>query len=240
MNPGDNVFINFTSGNIADGQYSVVTIPDSTHFTITSANSATQNNNGLSVYVLGSPPLTRSGTVVVRQNTWNMGNTDGGASSGLSQTPLRSPTVFNFFFPDYMFPGILASAGLTTPEFQLTSDTTAALQMNFLSGGILNNTANTNGLSSFSGGNGSLVLDIGPFMTPANTSATGVPGLVDGLSTLLLAGELSAGGRTTIINYVTNTVNFPLSASPTATQMRDRVRAILHLLVNSPDYAIQR
>jgi hypothetical protein len=32
--------------------------------------------------------------------------------------------------------------------------------MNFIEGGILNNTGNTNGLSSFTGGNGSIVLDI--------------------------------------------------------------------------------
>jgi uncharacterized protein (DUF1501 family) len=65
--------------------------------------------------------------------------TDSGSKSSLAQTPLNAPTVFNFWYPDYKYPGPLASAGMTTPEFQLTSDTTVAQQMNFLAGGLLNN-----------------------------------------------------------------------------------------------------
>ena len=112
--------------------------------------------------------------------------------------------------------------------------------MNFLEGGILNNTGNTNGLSSFAGGGGALYLDIGPWMTPTYTAGTGVPSLVDGLNSLLLAGQLSPSAKSTIVNYVTNTVNFPYSNSPTAGQMRDLVRAVVHLLLTSPDYTIQK
>jgi hypothetical protein len=179
--------------------------------------------------------------VTVQWNTWNLGYTDTGSSSSLSQSPLRSPTVFNFYFPDYQFPGALASAGLTTPEFQLTSDTSVALQMNFIGGGILNNTGNTNGLSSFTGGDGDIVLDISPWMTTNYTAAAGVLQLVDDLNSRLLAGQLSAGAKTSIVNFVTNTVNFPYTApAPTATQIRDRVRAVVHLLITSPDYTIQK
>jgi hypothetical protein len=77
-------------------------------------------------------------------------------------------------------------------------------------------------------------------MTTNYTAAAGVPGLVDGLNTLLLAGQLSTGARTNIVNYVTNTVNFPFSTPPTQTQMRDRVRAAVHLIINSPDFTIQK
>jgi hypothetical protein len=167
-----------------------------------------------------------------------MGYTDGGSGSSLSQSPLRSPTVFNFFYPNYRYPGVLASAGLTTPEFQLTSDTGVALQINFLTGGILGVNNNTNGLASFS--NGSIVLDYGPWMTPANTSASGLSGLVDTFNSKLLAGQLSAGAKTFIVNYVNNVTNFPYSTPPTDAQMRDRVRAVAHLIMLSPDYTIQR
>ena len=138
------------------------------------------------------------------------------------------------------FPGALASAGLTTPEFQLTTDTGVAAQMNFIEGGILNNTGNTNGLSSFTGGNGSIVLNLGPWMTTNYTSNAGIPTLVSNLNTLLAAGQLSAAAQTNIINYVANTTNFPYSTPPTQTQMRDRVRAVVHLIVSSPDYIIQK
>ena len=234
------LYVGFTTVSPAPGQYQVVTIPDAMHFTLKSATSVNQSQSAFNIYPLGPPALTRSGNAVVQQGTWNMGYTDSGSTTSLGQSPLRSPTVFNYFFPSFEFPGALASAGLTTPEFQLTSDTSIALQMNFLQAGILGNTGNTNGLSSYNNGNGAIVLDLGPWMTTNYTAAAGVPTLVDGLNTALVAGQLSASARTTIINYVTNKTNFSYSTPPTQTQMRDRVRAVVHLLVNSPDYTIQK
>jgi hypothetical protein len=237
---GNSVFINFTSGTAVDGTYLVAGVPDATHFTVTTTNSANQNQNSLTVYSLGPPPLARSGTVVIQENTWNMSYTDSGTVSSLSQSPLRSPTVFNFFYPGYEFPGVLASAGLTTPEFQLTTDSGVAAQMNFIEGGILNNTGNTNGLSSFTGGNGAIVLNLGPWMTTNYTSDAGIPMLLNNLNTLLAAGQLSTAAQSNIIGYVATTSNFSYSLPPTQTQMRDRVRAVVHLMVSSPDYLIQK
>ncbi|HEV2393688.1 MAG TPA: DUF1800 family protein [Verrucomicrobiae bacterium] len=236
LNPGDPVFIHFTSGSAVSGQYQVVAVPDAIHFTVYATNSATQTQNSLSVYPLVQPPLARSGNVVVQESTWNLSYTD----SSLTQTPLRAPTVFNFFYPNFEFPGPLASAGLTTPEFQLTSDTTVAIQMNFLEGGLLNNGGNTNGLSSFSGGNGSIVLDLGPWMTPSYAANAGIASLVDALSSLLTGGQLSPTAKTFIVNYVANTANFPYNNPPSDSQLRDRVRAVVHLIVTSPDFTIQQ
>ncbi len=155
--------------------YSVNSVIDPTHFTfLANANNTTQS--GFSLYPLGSPPppLTRSGNAVVQWSTWKMGYTDSDANYNLGQSPLSPNTVFNFFFPNYAFPGALSAAGLTTPEFQLTSDTSVALQMNFLEAGILKNTGNTNGLSSFASdgsANGSIVLDLGPWITTNYTAS---------------------------------------------------------------------
>ena len=242
LNPGDSVFINFTAaGSPTDGVYQVQSVPDAKHFTIITGNSQNTTQNGQIIYPLIPPALNRSGTVQMSFDTWQVGFTDTGSSAALGQTPLNSPTVFNFFFPDYKFQGPLATAGLTTPEFQLTSDTTVAWQMNFLEGALLNNTGNTNGLSSFVGGNGSVVLDLGPWMTTGYTSsAAGVGSLVDALSTQLMGGPFSSSPRTTIVNFVANTANFPYSTPPSYSQMRDRVRAVVHLMVCSPDYTIQR
>jgi hypothetical protein len=240
LDAGNNVYINFTSGTAVDGTYQVASVSDPTHFTVTTTNSANQNQNSLSIYDLQAPVLARSGTVVIQEDTWNMSYTDTGTTSSLSQSPLRSPTVFNFFYPGYEFPGALASAGLTTPEFQLTTASGVAAQMNFIEGGILDNTGNTNGLSSFTTGNGSIVLNITPWMTANYTSDAGIPPLVSNLNTLLLAGQLSAAAQTNIIGFVATTNNFPFSTPPTQTQMRDRVRAVLHLIVSSPDYIIQK
>jgi hypothetical protein len=148
--------------------------------------------------------------------------------------------VFNFFYPGYEFPGALASAGMTTPEFQLTTASGLSLELNFLEGGILGNTANTNGFSSFAGGNGSVVLDIRPWMTTNDTADSGIPGLVDQLNGTLLAGQLSPAAAADIVDYVANTNNFKFSSPPTDTQMRDRVRAVIHLIATSPDFVIQK
>jgi hypothetical protein len=168
-------------------------------------------------------------------STFHMGSTD----SGLIQSPLNSPTVFNFFLPDYRFPGALASAGLTTPEFQLTSDTTVANQMNFMENALLTS-SDTNGLGSFNN-NGALAVDLSPWMTPAYTSNAGIPNLVDALSSLLVGGPLTAGAKSAIVSYVTSTspVNFAYT-TPTNTEMRNRVRAVVHLIVDSPDFIVEK
>ncbi|MGH7969978.1 MAG: hypothetical protein ACREIC_14750, partial [Limisphaerales bacterium] len=105
---------------------------------------------------------------------------------------------------------------------------------------LLNNTGNTNGISSFVGGRGAVVLDLGPWMTPAYTANAGIPSLVDALNGLLTGGNLSATAKNVIVAFVANTTNFPLSSPPTYSQMRDRVRAVAHLIAVSPDFTIQR
>jgi uncharacterized protein (DUF1800 family) len=239
---GDYVYINFTAASTpVDGHYQVLTVPDATHFTTLVPASGNGAANSATIFPLIAPPIPRSGNVLVQWGTWILGATDTGSSSSpfaLAQTPLNSPTVFNFFFPDYKFPGPLTTAGLTTPEFQLTSDTTVAWQMNFIQGGVLVNN-NTNGISSFNNGGGAIALDLGPYMTTAYTSNAGIPGLVDLLDSLLCGGQLSASAKTQIVSYVANTANFPYT-TPTYTQMRDRVRAVVHLILISPDFTIQK
>jgi hypothetical protein len=237
--PGSPVYMIVTTGSATTGVYSVNTVPDPEHFTVTSTVSANQTESGLAVYPLSSPPFNRSGTVAVNWDTWNLGYTDSGGTSSLMMSPLRSPTVFNFYYPTYEFPGALASAGLTTPEFQLTTATDLSDQMNFIEGGLLGNTGNTNGLSSFASGNGSIVMDVGPWMTTNYTANAGIPSLVSSLNTLLAAGQLSTAAQADIVSYVAST-NFAYSTPPTYTQMRDRVRAVVHLIASSPDYMIQK
>jgi hypothetical protein len=232
------LFIDFGTTIPVDGQYQVKTIPDATHFTVVSTNSSNQTQSGFNIYPLGPPALNRSGNVTVQWSTWNLGATDTGSTFNLAQSPLSAPTVFNFFFPDFQFPGALASAGLTTPEFQLTSDTGVALQMNFLEGGVLVNNNNTNGLSSFNNGGGAIVLDYGQWISTNYTANANVPLLVDSLSSALAAGQLSNGAKTNIANYVI--ANFTMGTPPTPTQMRDRVRAAIHLITMSPDFTIQK
>ena len=50
---------------------------------------------------------------------------DGSAPVNFGQRPLSSPTVFNFFLPDYQPTGVIMDAGLYAPEFQIITAVTA-------------------------------------------------------------------------------------------------------------------
>ena len=132
----------------------------------------------------------------------------------------------------------MATAGMTTPEFQLTNDSNTMNLTNTVTGGFLSG-GNTNGFQSFRSGGGSIPMDISSYMTAGQTSDAAIPTLVDTLAAKLLGRSLNATARTAIINYVANTTNFPYT-TPTSTQMRDRVRAVIHLIVTSAEYAIQK
>jgi uncharacterized protein (DUF1800 family) len=55
------------------------------------------------------------------------------SDTGLGQSPLRSPSVFNFYRPGYTPPHTaIARAGRQAPEFQIHNETSAAGYINFL------------------------------------------------------------------------------------------------------------
>jgi uncharacterized protein (DUF1800 family) len=63
---------------------------------------------------------------------WSIGDTSD-AAGRLSQSPLRSPTVFNFFAPDYVPPGTsLSQQGQVAPELQLLDESSVAGYLNYM------------------------------------------------------------------------------------------------------------
>jgi hypothetical protein len=238
-----------------------------------------QGTGGLIVYPLTAPDMTRNGTLTAFTSNWNIGYTDVN-NTDIQQTPLRSTTVFNFFYPGYMFPGAqltngttitstiigaLATAGVTTPEFQLTSAANTMSLTNFIEQGFDSSAGNitsgrTNGLTSFRAGSENMVMDLSPYMTttyfPGNvvpstpvspgavgSSSTGVAALVDKFDLELTGGQMATSGgdlvhpqtREMIINYIVSS-NFTSSTSP----VRDAVRCIAYLVLTCPEFAIQK
>ena len=339
---GEQVYQNFTAGNPMpqDGIFTIESVPDSNTFTVLTtaaiASNGTTNNdgdNGMWMFPLVVQPKSRSGNAGTRPSTFQLGNTD----ADLEQSPLNSETVFNFFLPDYKYSGPLAVAGLTTPEFQLTAETTVIRQANYLFNGVFA-IGDSNGISSFNNGSHGLVMDFsswyGNAVSTAGTvgavlgagSQTGqtwtsnanLSTLISRLNTLLVAGQLPTAATDKIRNFVgrqissitlgnpctitygTGTANehglqtgdsvtisgvsggtfsptingaftvtrvdanrftipvnysnatginlgnsvcgvIPYSnSSPTDTNKRDRLRAIIHLILTSPDFTIQR
>ncbi len=210
-------FVSLSTGSLlpVSGLYPITAVTTNT-FTITAAEMAART--GVAVAVLGTnvqaaatgnanltraaDSATRSGPLAVTYSDWNMDKTE----TDLQQTPLYSPTVFNFFLPDYQFPGILGNAGLITPEFEITSETTVIRQVNFLYNGIFNDGLGQQGLSSFKSGARDIFVDLRPWM---GIGPGGLPwahnnnlnALIDELNTLLMAGQLPSTGTN---NYVSN------------------------------------
>jgi len=215
---GDQVQLNFYGGNPqpVDMIATVESIPDLNTWTFLAPSAGTnlgtsQGDNNVYQFPLKSLPLTRSGSVTSRQSTFAMGNT----TTDLEQAPINSPTVFNFFLPDYKYPGALASQGLTTPEFQSTAETTVIRQANYLYNGIF--ASGQNFSSSFNNGSNALVMNFSPWMpADATNLGLGVPPsttlpwthnqnideLISQMNTLLMAGQLSSQARQIIRNFV--------------------------------------
>lgn len=255
MQMGENLWVDVpvVGSPLSDAEYTINAVTDEDHFKIpyepTNKNGGTYpkpsgSNNGITIYPLVPPPMGRSGVVTINQSTFNLGSTDG----SLTQSPLNAPTVFNFFFPDYKFPGSLANSGLDSPEFQLTTDTNVMNLTNSMTNMIIGTggaNGNLNGLTSFNNGNGTVVMNIEPFMTNAKTSEAGIPALVDELSNLLVGGPLATTPRSRIIAFVnhkngSNVLDYFPYTTPTNLQKRDRVRAIIHLIITSAEYAVQK
>lgn len=69
-------------------------------------------------------------------DAWAIGDTSDPASR-LGQSPLRSPSVFNFFRPGYVPPNTaLGAASLVAPELQITNESSVVGYVNFMKGAI--------------------------------------------------------------------------------------------------------
>jgi uncharacterized protein (DUF1800 family) len=136
----------------------------------------------------------------------------------LGQAALRSPTVFNFFEPDYVLPGPLAAAGLYAPEYQIFTDTTAITIPNQLHNFIYTppQPADT-----------ALTLNLEPILSLAKTPDP----LIDYLDLVFCGKEMSEKSR--------DRIKTALAALPPATTDLDRVRCALELTISSPDAVIQ-
>jgi uncharacterized protein (DUF1800 family) len=142
----------------------------------------------------------------------------------LGQNPLRAPTVFNFFKPDFSLPGPIAAAGLSTPEFQIHTETSAIGSANFMFYMIYYGFDNT--------GDSTDVVTLNIASQVAIAGGAGGPAqLVDSLNLLLMSNSMTAAMR----NILINTLSDPSLTDPT-----DRVQAALRLIVTSPEYLVQR
>ncbi|ELX08394.1 hypothetical protein Jab_2c04420 [Janthinobacterium sp. HH01] len=148
----------------------------------------------------------------------------------LAQSPLRAPSVFNFFRPSYTPPNTsLSMRGLVAPEMQITGEPSVTGYLNFIQY-----------LVPYGAGS---LRDVQPDYS-AELALTGQPALlVDRINLLLLNGGMTSTLRNQIISAV-NSVNIPppSAAFPTRTDdaRRNRVYLAIVLAMASPEYLAQR
>ncbi len=171
------------------------------------------------------------------RGSWKMGDLSNPATQ-LGQTPLRSPSVFNFFRPGYVPPSTALSASQTpAPEFQLVNESSVSGYLNYLQGIIRNGMYVNAPDMPNSTSNTTNGFDITASYTAELALVLDADALVRRLNLLLCAGQLSGTNQALIVNALNTT---PLSATSTDNARRDRVAAAVLLVMASSDYLIQK
>jgi uncharacterized protein (DUF1800 family) len=169
---------------------------------------------------------------------FRVGNTDNPGTS-LGQTPLRSPSVFNFYRPGYVAPGTQGAArNLVAPEMQLASETTAAGYVNFMRDGVA---------SGFGASNGAPFnrRDLQGDFSAELALATDPAALVDRVAFKLAHGAAGSALKTEIGNAVA-TITIPALNATGSNQAqvdaakRSRVNAALLLMLAAPETIVQK
>jgi len=152
----------------------------------------------------------------------------------LAQTPMRSPTVFNFFRPGYTPPNTsIAQAGLVAPELQIAHEVSVAGYLNYMRGWAGVNTTR----------------DIQQNYSAELAVADNAGALVDRVNLLLMSGQMSDALRTQIVAGINgraipaptrNSAGAITNQAAIDQAKRDRVSIAVFLTLASPDYLAQK
>ena len=142
------------------------------------------------------------------------------------QAALRAPTVFNFFLPSYSLPGEIAAAGLVSPEFQIATDTFITRMSNEIAGKVYWFWRGNPELSAED-----VTVDLARDMSLANTPSK----LLDRYDLLFMAGAMSAPMRQILLDDLNQ---IDLSGGDDA--RRERIQDALWLMLNSPEYVVEK
>jgi hypothetical protein len=139
----------------------------------------------------------------------------------LGQSPLQSPSVFNFFRPGYVPPNTaIATAGKVAPEFQLHNETSTAGYINFMQ------RVTRKGIR-----------DLKPSYTALLPIAHDIPAVVEWLNLRLTANQLT---RETLGVVRAALRTFGINASSSSSEKHDMLATACFLILISPDYLVQK
>ena len=151
-------------------------------------------------------------------NTWAVGDLSDPATR-LGQSPMRSPSVFNFFRPGYVPPNsAMANAGLRAPEFQIATESSVAGYVNYMQSAISGS------------GVGDFRADYTSLLALVNDAAA----LLAEVNLVVAAGQVSAS-TLAMLQTALNTINVTTDSGK-----RNRVYAAITLVMASPEYITQK
>ncbi len=168
------------------------------------------------------------------RGSWKIGDLSNPATQ-LEESPLHSPTVFNFFRPGYVPPSTaIASNNLVAPEFQIVNESSVGGYLNFMQTSIRNGFFTSN---SDLPGNNLGGVTIAANYTDELALVTDPSALVSRLNLLLCAGRLSSATQSLIVQTLNATA---VTAASTNSQKLDRVGLAVFLVMASPEYLVQK
>jgi uncharacterized protein (DUF1800 family) len=156
------------------------------------------------------------------------------------QAPLLASSVFNFYQPGYSNPGPVARAGLLSPEFQIFAETNALRQanqnLNMLTWGIWTPEVMPSGTENhrFSFNYAPLVAILN---SPGLTTQQAQEKLIDHLDERFLFGAMSPELRSQILSTF---AALPGWFDFTTERQTARAQAALYLVLNSPEFFVQK
>ncbi|MFN3375221.1 MAG: DUF1800 family protein, partial [Burkholderiaceae bacterium] len=169
--------------------------------------------------------------------SWKIGNlSDAGTSMG--QSPLRSPSVFNFFRPGYVPPSTgLAAIGAVAPEFQIVNESSVGGYLNFMQNAVRNGLYANAPDQPNPGSNATNGFDMKPNYANELAIVTDADALVARLNLLLCANQLSAA-TVKLISDAVKTIT--VTASSNEDTKLNRVAAAVLLVMASAEYLVQK
>jgi uncharacterized protein (DUF1800 family) len=172
-----------------------------------------------------------------KENSWKMFETSDAAEQ-LGQSPLRAPSVFNFFRPGFVPPNTaLAAKQSPAPEFQLVNESTVGGYLNYMQEKIRYGIYTGDPKVPFIAGNQTYVPDVTASYTKELGLVTDATALVRRLNLILCAGQLSADTQATMVAALNATT---LAADANQDQKLNRVGAAVLMVMASPEYLVQK
>lgn len=143
------------------------------------------------------------------------------ASQLLGQNPLSSPTVFNFFSPDYSPVFELEGRGLVAPEFEIMTPSRSVTWPNVIRRGIEQGVGPTSAVDT----SGVLLHDFSDELALVNDTEA----LIDHLNCIFTYGNLSEAGKQVIRDAI---------ADEWGLTDEKKIFAAIYLIMTSPEYVI--